>query len=373
MTHGFFMHVVQLLPALQEGGVERGVVEMSRELVRRGVTSTVISRGGRLVAEIEATGGRHVALDVCSKNPLTAVRRARQLRQALVELQPDLVHVRSRVPAWLLRIANRRLHLPVVSTVHGFNRVNAYSRIMTRADRVICASAAIRDHVMRHYHTPASILRLVPRGIDPETFDPARIDHACACAFRSQYGMDGRYLVLALGRVTSWKGYDTLLSAAALARSSIPNLGVLIVGGVQTGQEAYAKELHRLTEELDLGSTVAFCGSQSQVPEILHACDLLVSCAHTKPETFGRSMAEALAMERPVVAARHGGALDIVRDGENGLLFTPGDATDFARCLIAANQRTFTGLRADVLARFSLENMVERTLAVYQEVLKSPA
>ncbi|MEI8243836.1 MAG: glycosyltransferase family 4 protein [bacterium] len=363
------MHIIQLLPALHEGGVERGVVEMNRELVRRGVISTVISRGGRLAPEIEAAGGRHVTLDVGSKNPLTALWRARRLRQTLQELQPDLVHVRSRVPAWLLLLANRRLRLPVVSTVHGFNSVSAYSRIMTRADRVICASPAIREHVIKHYHTPEAILRLVPRGIDPQTFDPARVDLAFARSFRTQHGMDGRYLVLALGRITSWKGYDTLIRAAALAKQELPNLGVVIVGGVQSGQEAYATQLRRLADELGVGRDVVFCGSQSQVPEILQACDLLVSCASTKPETFGRSMAEALAMERPVVAARHGGALDIVRDGQNGLLFTPGDAAELARCLVAASRRTFTGLRADVLLRFSLKDMVDRTLAVYCEVL----
>jgi glycosyltransferase involved in cell wall biosynthesis len=362
------MHVVQLLPALQEGGVERGVVEMNRELVRRGIVSTVISRGGRLAPQIDRDGGRHVALDVGSKNPLTAPWRARRLRLALQAIRPDLVHVRSRVPAWLLRLANRRLRLPVVSTVHGFNSVNAYSRIMTRADRVICASAAIRAHVVQHYRTPEAILRLVPRGIDPQTFDPARVDRAWAASFRAQCGMEGRWLVLALGRVTSWKGYDTLIRAAALARRELPDLGVAIAGGVQSGQEAYARELQRLVTELGLQGCVVFCGSQERVPEVLQACDLLVSCAHRKPETFGRSMAEALAMERPVVAARHGGALEIVRENENGLLFTPGDAAGLARCLVAARGRTFSGLRADVLARFSLDQMVEQTMTVYREV-----
>jgi glycosyltransferase involved in cell wall biosynthesis len=369
MTSQSSIHVVQLLPALNEGGVERGVVEMSRELVRRGLTSTVISRGGRLVPEIEAAGGRHIALDVCSKNPFTALFRARRLRQVLRELRPDVVHVRSRLPAWLLRVANRPLRLPVVSTVHGFNSVSRYSRIMTEADLVICASPAIREHVVRHYGTPEALLRMVPRGIDPQTFDPARVDRAYASRFRTECGMDGRYLVLGLGRITSWKGYDSLLRAAALARREIPTLGVVIVGGVQAGQEAHAEGLRRLANELGLNDAVVFCGSQSRVPEILHASDVLVSCAHTKPETFGRSMAEALAMERPVVAARHGGALDIVREGENGMLFTPGDAADLARCLVAVSRRTFTGLRADVLARFALDAMVDRTLAVYREVL----
>lgn len=368
MTNDFPMHVVQLLPALQEGGVERGVVEMNRELVRRGVTSTVISRGGRLVAEIEAAGGRHVTLDVGSKNPLTAPWRARQLRQALAELRPDLVHVRSRLPAWLLRLANRRLRLPVVSTVHGFNSVNAYSRIMTRADRVICVSHAIQAYLQQHYGTSEAVLRVIHRGLDATTFSPEHLDAVFFERFRQEHNLADRFIATSVGRVTPLKDYETFIRGVVQARRDVPNLVGVIVGGTHADRRKYEARLHALVRELDAAEAIRFVGSQQAMPEIYALSDVVVSCS-AKPESFGRTLIEALAMETPVIATAHGGALEIVRAGQNGLLFPPGQAEDLARCLAEASRRTFTGLRADVLARFSLDAMVEKTLAVYREVL----
>jgi len=359
------LHVVQVVPALEEGGVERGVVEMNRELVRRGVRNTVISAGGRLVPFIERDGGTHVTLDVKSKNVLTALSRAKKLRHALQELSPDIVHVRSRVPGWLVRLAKPEAH--IVTTVHGANSVSAYSAIMTRGERVICGSTFMMEWVRKHYRTPENILRLIPRGIDPEQFDPQKIDVDAVARLRAEHGLEGKFTVLGLGRITSWKGYDTLIRAAALM--DVPNVKVVIVGGVQQGQEAYAEGLKKLVQELGIAGRVAFVGSRSNVAEWYRAADVLASCAFTKPETFGRSMTEALAMERPVVAARHGGALDIVRDGVNGFFFTPGDAHDLAAKLRATHGRAWHGLREDAVARFSLAQMVDKTLEVYRELL----
>ncbi len=362
------LHVVQLLPALEEGGVERGVVEMNRELVRRGVRSSVISAGGRFATQIERDGGLHVTLDLKSKNLLTAWPRSVKLRRALQGLAPDVVHVRSRVPGWLMRMT--RLDIPVVTTVHGFNSVSPYSAIMTRGARVICGSTFMMDWIQATYHTPEAIIRYIPRGIDPEVFDPAKVDLSRVAELGHCHGLEGRFVVLGLGRITSWKGYDTLIRAAALAADELPSLKVVIAGGVQSGQEAYAEGLKTLARELGVDERVVFAGSQSQVAEWYAAANVLVSCAFKKPETFGRSMTEALAMNRPVVATRHGGALDIVHDGENGFLFTPGDARDLAAKLLAASQRKWQGLRADALARFSLAQMVDKTLAVYREVAR---
>ena len=358
------LHVAQLLPALNEGGVERGVVEMNRELVRRGVKSTVISAGGKLAPIIERDGGTHVTLDVKSKNILTAYPRALQLRRALQNLAPDILHVRSRVPAWLARLA--RPQIPIVTTVHGFNSVSPYSAIMTRGERVICASTFMIDWVKQKYNTPENILRLIPRGIDPEQFDPKKLDPSAVARLRTCHGLEGYFTVLAMGRITSWKGYDTLIRAAALA--NLPQLKIVIAGGVQQGQEAYAEGLKKLAQESGVAERVAFVGSQSNVAEWYAAANALVSCAFKKPETFGRSMTEALAMNCPVVAARHGGALDIVRDGMNGFFFTPGDANELAEKLVALQGRSWQGLRADAFARFSLAQMVDKTLAVYREV-----
>lgn len=362
------MHIVQILPELQEGGVERGVVETNRELVRRGVTSTVISRGGRLAAAIEAGGGRHVALDVCSKNLFTTPVRAWRLRQALAELHPDVVHVRSRFPAWLLRFANRRLRLPVVSTVHGFNRVNAYSRIMTRADRVICVSHAIKTFVQQHYGTPEERLRVIHRGVDAMAFDPARLDMAFIERFRREQSLAGHFVATSIGRITPLKDYETFIRGVAAARREVPNLVGVIVGGTRADRRGYEARLHALTRELDMAGAIRFVGSQQAMPEICALSHVIVSCS-AKPESFGRTLTEALAMDRPVIASAHGGALEIVRDGQDGLLFAPGDAAGLARCLVAVSRRTFTGLRADALSRFSLDAMVEKTLAVYLELL----
>ena len=363
------MHIVQILPALDEGGVERGTVELNREFVRRGVCSTVISSGGRLADAVARDGGRHLTLDVKSKNPLTALPRARALRRLLAEVKPDLVHFRSRVPGWLFAWANRTLGLPCVSTVHGFNSVSAYSRIMTAGARVICPSSAVADHIRRHYGTPDAKIRIIPRGIDPQQFDPARLDEAFMASFRKHYGLDGRFVVLGVGRLTPLKGFDVLLRATGRVRERLPTIKTVIVGGAEAARAAYGRELRRLAETPGLRDHVVFAGSQSQMAEVYACGNVLVSCNHTKPEAFGRTMAESLAMGRPVIATRFGGALDIVREEVNGWLVEPGDAAQLAERLWTASRTRFEGLREDALARFSLDAMVRATLAVYADVL----
>jgi glycosyltransferase involved in cell wall biosynthesis len=363
------MHVVQILPALDEGGVERGVAELSREFVRRGVASTVISSGGRLAEAIARDGGRHVRLDVKSKNPLTALPRAAALRRALAELKPDLVHYRSRVPGWLFALANQRLRLPFVTTVHGFNSVSAYSRIMTAGARVICPSTAVAAFIREHYGTPEERIRVIHRGIDPLPFDPAKLDAAFMAEFRRELGLEGRFVALGVGRITPLKGYDVLIRATSLARARLPSLKTVIVGGAEAGREGTLEELRRLAGALGLDGHVAFAGSRRQIAEVYACGNVLVSCNRAKPESFGRSMAEALAMGCPVIATRFGGALDIVREGADGWLVEPGDAEALAERLVQASQTAFSGLRESALARFSLEQMVEKTLAAYAEVL----
>ena len=363
------MHILQILPALDEGGVERGTAELNREFVRHGHCSTVISSGGRLVETITRDGGRHFALDVKSKNPLTVPQRAGALRRLLAEERPDLVHFRSRVPGWLFVLANRTLRIPFVSTVHGFNSVNAYSRIMTAGRRVICPGTAVVEYIRKNYGTPLEKIRLVPRGIDPDLFDPVRLDPAFLTEFRRRYGLEGRFVVLGVGRITPLKGYDVLIRATALVRTALPQVKTVIVGGAEASRQGHAQELRRLVKELGVQEHVVFAGSQSRIAEVYACGHVLVSGNRAKPEAFGRSMAEALAMECPVIATRFGGALDIVREGGNGWLVEPGDAKQLADRVLQASRTSFTGLREDALARFSLDQMVAKTLAVYDEVL----
>ncbi len=361
------MKVVQLLPELNEGGVERGVVELNRELVRRGIESIVISSGGKQTRKIAADGGRHLLFDVASKNPFSAPGRIRSLKTMLEEIAPDIIHARSRVPAWLAYLANQKQHCPFVTTVHGFNSVNQYSRVMTFGDRVICVSGAIRDYVVEHYAVPQEKLVIIPRGVDLDQFDPQHLDQSFMDEFIARYDLNGKFIVTSVGRITQLKDYETLISALVLIKQSVPTLVGLIVGGVHEDKKDYFAKLQQQVAEQDAGDYIHFCGSQEKVQEIYSLSHVVVSSSK-KPESFGRSAAEALAMGAPVIATNHGGILDIVIDGKTGFLTRVGDIEQLAGKIIEARDAGFVGLREHVIENFSLTQMVEKTINVYEEL-----
>ncbi len=368
------MHIVQILPELNQGGVERGVVEFSRELVKRGHTSTVISAGGKLSEQIDLDGGRHLAIDACSKNPLTFPFRVCVLRRTLQSLNqqstngnPLILHARSRVPAWLSWFANKKLRIPFITTVHGFNSVSKYSEIMLKGERVIYGSSAIKEHILKQYVIDESKLRYVPRGIDTAYFDPTQVEQGFIDEFKRKHDLENRYVITIVGRITEWKGHDCFIRALAEVQKKHPEAVGVVAGGVWHDKEDYLNHLKQLAD--DCGADIRFTGSQSNVREIYALSDLVVSAASSKPETFGRTAAEALAMNTPVVASAHGGSLDILLDGTNGFLFPPGDHTAMADRILMAIPFEFTNMRRHIEQNFSLEHMTETELAVYSEIL----
>ena len=361
------MRIVQLLPELNEGGVERGTVELNREFVVLGHESVVISRGGTLAAQIEADGGRHITLDVCGKNPLNALSRMWRLRSVLRDVAPDLLHARSRVPAWLTWLANRPLRIPFVTTVHGFNSVSPYSRVMTFGDRVICVSNAIRDYIIAHYGTDRAKIRVVPRGVDLKHFNPERLDEGFIEAFREEHGLAGKLVLTSVGRITQLKDYETFIRAVGALKTQFPNAVGLIVGGVRDDKRAYAESLKALARSLDLEQAIRFTGSQSRIAEIYSLSDVIVS-ASKKPESFGRSVAEALALGTPVVATDHGGVRDIILEGINGAFFPIGDVEALADRIVRVLPYRFDGY-AYIGEHFSLQKMLNSTLEIYKELV----
>jgi len=362
------MRVLQILPELVEGGVERGTVELGRELVRRGHESWVISRGGPMTLDIEKDGGRHYTMDVASKNPLTVPMRVAELRKAFRQIGPDIVHVRSRVPAWLTSFAKKGMGIPVISTVHGFNSVNFYSRIMTRFDHTICVSEAVRRYIMEHYGINETGTSVIPRGVDMSVFDPAGLDGGFMEEFRRKYMLQGRYVIANVGRITQLKGIEVFIKAIAELRKKNPEVLGLVVGGVRSDKEGYSRMLMKEVESSGLKEHILFVGSQKKIAEIYEMSDIVVNTS-LKPESFGRSAAEALAMERPVIASAHGGVLDIVIEGYTGWLFPPGDYGTLSEKIAEARQIKLRGMREFVRENFSLEQMVEKTLAVYERYL----
>ncbi len=361
------MRVVQILPELNEGGVERGVVELNREFVKRDVESWVISAGGKLVSQIEAQGGRHVAVNVCSKNAFTVPFRVRALRRALNEIDPDVIHARSRVPAWLCRLANKKPRRPFVTTVHGLNSINRYSRIMVTGDRVITVSEVVRDYVCDAYSVDRNNVTVIQRGVDMNVFDPAKVDQSFINAFRTEHNLEDCVIVTSVGRVTWLKDYESFIEAIAQCSNDMPHLRSLIVGGVHPDKQSYFESLKQLAEQHGVADRIVFTGSQTKMPEIYALSDIVVN-ASLKMGNVGRTVVEALAMNTPVIATTYPGLANLVETGRNGHIIETKDPAGLANAITTLVNDMPTQVRDTVPPAFTLETMVEQVLGVYEAV-----
>ena len=359
------MLIAQLIPRLDDGGAERGTIELSREFVRRGESSAVISDGGKGAAQIVADGGRHIHLPVAGKNPFSAPQRAMKLARVLRELNPDIVHVRSRVPAWLHKMGGGRKKFATVSTAHGFNRVNFYSAVMADADAVICAGPAIASHVRRAYGVAAERIELIPRGVDCAHFDPAQVSPAEVDALRREFGLEGRRVILHVGRIVAGKGHDVFIRGMAKLREKSEGVAGVIAGG---GDGEKIGRLRTLAADLGIGDGIIFAGARPDI-RVFYALADVLACCSLRPETFGRTMAEALAMNLPAAASAIGGALDIIRTRSHGVTFPPGDADAFASAALELLESGRPNSREWVMSEFSLEKMTDANLALYRKVL----
>ena len=360
------MRIVQVIPELNEGGVERGVVELNREFVKKGIESFIISAGGKLEKQINTDGGNHVKFDVCSKNIFTAFRRVNALKKILKEIKPDIIHVRSRVPAWLVYFANKNLNIKVVSTVHGFNSVGFYSSIMQKSDAVICVSNSIKEYIQKHYQTNENKITVIPRGIDLELFNPKNIDETFIENFKKQFNLKDKFVISSVGRVTQLKDYETFIKAILLVKKEIPNIIGLIVGGVRSDKEDYLNSLKSLIKELNLEENIIFTGSQNKIEQIYALSDVVISSSK-KPESFGRAVAEAICMNKPVIATNHGGVKDITIENVNGFFFEVSNDKELADNILKSRVLKFDGYTY-ISNNFSLENMVNKTLEVYRNL-----
>ncbi len=353
--------VVQLVPRLNEGGVERGTLDIVREHTKTATaTHVVIGEGGKLAGQIIRHGGRFMPLPLASKNPLTALSRIQKLRHTLSIISPDIVHVRSRVPAWLHYFANGTLHFPTVSTAHGINSVNPYSRIMCQADTVICPGSAVEAHLKKAYKIENTIV--IPRGVDIEYFNPDKVSASHVAKLREQWQLNGRRVILHVGRLAKQKGHEILLRAMA----KLPSDNIALIVG--DGKDKRRGRLAALARKLGVEDKVRFAGSCDNMCEIYSLADIVLSCA-IKPETFGRSIAEALAMNKPVIATNHGGARDIIGDDETGgVLIPPADIDALVTALLAPPPDA-TSSRQRITEKFTAAKMAAQTLEVYRNVL----
>lgn len=368
------LSVAQLVPALNGGGVERGTLEVARELTHRGHRSIVISADGRLVPQLVNEGSEHLSWPLGVKSPLT-LRWAWPLRRWLAEQRIDILHVRSRLPAWIGWLAWRGMN-PVtrprfVTTVHGLYSVSRYSAIMTQGERVIAVSETIRDYLQRHYpQLPAERIQLIPRGVDPVDFPYGYQPTAdWWTEWYRQYPQlrDAPVLTLA-GRLSRLKGHEEFIKLIARLRTQGLPVHGLIAGGVEPGRQRYADQLQRQVQAQGLSDTVLFTGHRADMREIYAASNLVLSLS-AKPESFGRTVLEALSLGTPVLGYEHGGVGEILRR------IYPAGLTPVGN-LDALTQRTLnllaTAPQVPTEPVFTRQRMLDDTLNLYETLSQSP-
>ena len=376
--------IVQILPALNRGGVERGTVEIAKAIIDRGYKAVVISNGGLFETQLVRLGVTVHRLPVNSKNPFKWLFIRAQLATILRAEGADIVHVRSRAPAWIALPVAKRLSIPTVATIHSkFVPHNAlkhlYNRKMLKADSVIAISAFIKSIIVKHYvkYRPADTVTVIHRGVDTAIFDPASVTQHRIIreAERLNLPEDGRVIMLP-ARPTSWKGHEILINAvAALNRPDV----TLLLLGAGDGAPRFVTGLEQLARKTGLDGRLRIATGSDDMAAALMLADV-IAMPSTVPEPFGRVAVEAGAMGRPVVAFNHGGAVESVLDGQTGWLAEPGDLSDLSRALVAAldlsrakRAALAKKARAHIAKSFSKEKMCQKTLEIYDELLQDRA
>lgn len=365
------MKVLQILPELNSGGVERGTLEVAEYLVKNGHEALVVSNGGRQVEVLEKLGGRHIAMPVHKKS-LSTLFQVKAFRALLEKERPDILHIRSRVPGWVAWLAWLKMDPAtrprLVSTVHGFYSVNIYSAIMTKGERVIAVSNSIKQYILRNYpSTPSDKITVIHRGVSSEQFPRGykpEIDWLKQWQ-NSFPQFEGKVVLLLAGRITRWKGQvDFIRVVAALKQRGI-NAHGLIVGETHAKKREFEIELRNLAAELKVAADISFLGHRKDIREVMAVSDVVYSLS-LDPEAFGRVSLEAMSIGKPVIAYSHGGVEEQLSAIFPAGLVAVGDVDSVIdRTMDVLNGSNQLGS----IEEFSLENMLSATLGVYREVL----
>ncbi|MGW8194063.1 MAG: glycosyltransferase family 4 protein [Desulforhopalus sp.] len=369
--------VVQLLPELDEGGVEGETLDLAIHLARRGHKSIVISAGGRLVPQLENNGCIHILWPYIGEKSLRCLQYIPRLRRFLLDKRIDILHLRSRLPAWIGYLTWKTLPVhqrpSLVTTFHGFYSTNAYSRIMTKGERVAAVSETIKQHIIENYKIDREKIRLIHGGFDESKFSPDSVAEERVETLRKRWlsGHEGKAVILLPGRFTQWKGQDIFIDSLSMLKNQ--NIICLLVGDIDASQ-AYTRRLEDRIRSHKLEDKVVLAGHCSDMPAALLLADLVVSASSTQPEAFGKVAIEAMAMGKPVIATAHGGSLETVLPGRTGWLVPPLDSKSLASALeeaLADPQRSREygqqGLKR-ANEHFTAQIMCEKTVALYVEL-----
>lgn len=346
--------VLQVLPALEQGGVERGTVQIDNALVAAGYESLVVSNGGKLVAELK---GEHFQIPANTKNPLKILFNAHVMSTIIKMNDVDIVHARSRAPAWSAFLATRfKKNVKYMNTFHGTYGTKGaikrwYNAVMLRGEKVIAVSNFIKEHIEKNYNVSRETITVIHRGFDVDKFDPETKP--------VKFGIpEGKKIVLLPGRITRWKGQKEF----AQAMVGVDAIGV-IVGDSESPN--YMRELEEV-----LPDNVVIMPGSNNMPEVYAAADIVVSNS-LNPEAFGRVAIEAQAMGKPIIATAHGGSMETVVEGKTGYLVEPGNVKSLSAAIrMALSSEIDPQDCVENSKNFTVGKMAEKTLAIYNELAK---
>ncbi|HEY1942825.1 MAG TPA: glycosyltransferase family 4 protein [Roseiarcus sp.] len=380
--------ILQIIPRLDAGGAERTTIDVAAALARAGARALVASEGGRLVSELQAVGGVLAPFPAATKNPFSMALNARRLARLVVSERVDLVHARSRAPAWVALGACRIVKRPLVTTYHGAYSGRSslkllYNSVMARGDAVIANSEYTAEIIARLYPDARPRLRVIHRGTDFSKFAPEMVDSGRVARLREAWGVASHdRIVLLAARLTGWKGHKTLIEAARLLKAGgVTDVRFVFAGDAQ-GRDSYVREIDALIEKSGLAGVVRRVGHCDDMPAAFLAASV-VAVPSTEPEAFGRTAVEAQAMGALVVVSDLGAVPETVlappqtpAEARTGWRVPPGDAEALAKALQSALSLGASGrdamikrARAHVESKFSLEHMLRETLDVYRQAL----
>lgn len=370
--------ILQVVPALISGGVERGALEIAKNIVKVGHNSIVISAGGPMVESLVDSGSEHITLNVASKNPITIWKNARRVANIIRSKNIDIVHARSRAPAWSCYMAAKATNTKLITTFHGiYNFKNFlkkfYNSVMTEGRNVIAVSNFVKKHIIDNYKVDPNKITVIHRGVNHHEFSKDKLSDGKLNRYREKYKVPTDTPVLLLpSRMTRWKGHMVLIDAL----EKIKHLNFYcIMAGDLAKHPAYVSRIREKIHQYKLQSHIQLFGNESDIISLYGISDIVLSTS-IEPEAFGRTIIEAQAMEKIVIATNIGGACETIQDGLNGFHVKPNDSIALAQkiehclSLMGSEQEKNMTMNARKTAseKFSLEKMLKNTLAVYNQI-----
>lgn len=372
--------VLQIIPSLGAGGAEQGCLDVAQGLIKAGATSIVVSHGGYRVPELLRAGSTHIDLPVHSKNPFVMWQNIGRIRKIIRDNHVDIVHVRSRAPAWSAWKACQNTKARFMTTCHAPFNISGdmkrfYNSSIAKGEVVIAISNYVKDYLLKNYELHESKIRIIHRGVAIEKFHPSSVAPTHLIKLSAEWRLpDGCLIVMMPGRLTRWKGHLVLIDA--IAKLNRDDVFCVMVGDDQ-GRSEYKQEVEAAIIAKNLEGRVRIVPQCKDMPAAYMLSNVVVS-ASTDPEGFGRVPIEAQAMGRPVIATRHGGAMETILENETGYLVEPGNSDELARAIenalsmdeaakYAMADRAMTHIRD----HFTKDQMVDQTLDVYADLLRS--